>query len=88
MMRFRRMLGFLFLRNLVLAVLVGLLTGLITESAMPVKKGKSQDLVWGVGGAVLASLFLVFLRGGVRLIPTLIVQVIGALVLILLSRSL
>lgn len=82
----RRVGGFLFLRNLVLVVLVGLLTSLVTEAISPVKKGKSQDLFWGMAGAVLATLFLAVLRGGIRLVPLVVVQVIGSVVLIFLGR--
>lgn len=85
-MSLRRVGGFLFLRNLVLAVLVGLLTSLVTEAISPVKKGKSQDLFWGMAGAVLATLFLAVLPGGIRLVLLLVVQLIGSTLLILLGR--
>jgi len=82
----QRVTSFLFLRNLVLAVLVGLLTAVITEAVAPVKKGKSQDLVWGIGGAILATFLLGFLRGGIRIVPLVLVQSVGSVVLILLGR--
>ena len=85
-MRARRGVGLVFIRNFILAVFVGLITGLITGSLCPPKKGKSEDWAWGIGGAVLASLLLAFLRGGPRLIPLLVVQLIGSLLLILVGR--
>ena len=82
----RRLVGFLLLRNLVLAVFMGLLVGGLAGAVSPVKKGKSQDLAWGISGAVLASLCLAFLRGGVKLGPLLLVQLVGSLILILVGR--
>lgn len=85
-MQRKRIFGFLFFRNLLLAVFVGLLTGVVTEAVSSRKKGKSQDLSLGIGGAILATLGLALLRGGIRLIPLLIVQFVGALLLILVGR--
>jgi uncharacterized membrane protein YeaQ/YmgE (transglycosylase-associated protein family) len=82
----RRLFGALFLRNLVVSLIVGLLVGLIT-SAISSKKG-NNDVILGILGAILAALVLAFLSRGILLVPTVIVQTIGALVLILLGRLL
>ena len=88
MMRLRRFVGFIFLRNLVSAILVGLLTGLLIGSLWPPKKEKSTDVILGIIGAILGGLFLAFLGGGARLVSALIFQFIGALIVILLNRLL
>lgn len=87
-MPLRRLKGFLFFRNLLTSVLVGLLTGLLTGVIWPKKKGGSSDIVLGILGAILATFTLALLKGGVRLVPLLVLQLIGSLVLILLGRLL
>lgn len=87
----RRFFGFIALRNLFLSVVIGGLTGLIVSSVSPTKRGTTMDIVLGMVGAFLGSVFLTLLRGGVPKVAVfgvLFAQIIGALVLILFARLL
>lgn len=78
-------------RNLFLAFLVGTVVGLISNASSPSKKGGAVDVLLGILGAFLENVFLTLLRGGlpkIGLIGVLLFQTIGAIILVLVGRSL
>jgi len=78
-------------RNLFLALLVGTVVGLIINSSSPSKKGGTAEVILGILGAFLGSVFLSLLRGGlpkVGLVGVLVFQTIGAIILVLIGRAL
>jgi len=87
----RRMLWGIALRNWILAVLVGLGIGFLARALSPDEGDESNDLVFGVAGALVGNLILTLSRRGVPGISLLMVflaQVFGSAILILIGRLL
>ncbi len=87
--RIKGLLGLIALRNLIFVIIIGGFIGLLVSTIFPRKTGTSRDIMLGILGAFLGNIFLSIVRSGVpqvKLGGLIIVQIIGAILIISLGR--
>lgn len=90
--RLRDILGAAALRNFIIGFFVGAFIGLLVSVISPSKRGGATDVLLGIIGAFLGTIYLQYIRGGVvtkiENSGLILAQIIGALILILIGRLL
>lgn len=77
------------LKSLLLTVVIGLIVGLVASAVSGNKRGAAVDLLLGILGSFLGSLFFFAVRaptGFERGSGLILIQVVGSLILVLVGR--